>query len=74
MTPEIPLVLVAGNLIVCAGHMAETNAGPLVSPEGEMPPTGRRVEIRMAFILRVRPDGLIEEDQRYFDEAELLKQ
>jgi len=28
----------------------------------------------MAFILRVRPDGLIEEDQRYFDEAELLKQ
>ena len=71
---EIPLVLVSGNHIVCAGHMAGTNTGPLVSSEGEMPPTGRRVEIRMAFILRVRPDGQIEEDQTYFDEAEFLKQ
>ena len=74
LTLEIPLVLVSGNHVVCAGHMAGTNAGPLVSPEGEMPPTGRRVKIRMAFILRVRPDGLIEEDQTYFDEAEFLKQ
>ena len=74
LTLEIPLVLVSGNHIVCAGHMAGTNTGPLASAEGEMPPTGRRVEIRMAFILRVRPDGLIEEDQTYFDEAEFLKQ
>jgi steroid delta-isomerase-like uncharacterized protein len=74
LTLEIPLVLVSGNHIVCAGHMAGTNTGPLVSPEGEMPPTGRRVNIRMAFILRVRPDGQIEEDQTYFDEAEFLKQ
>jgi hypothetical protein len=28
----------------------------------------------MAFILRVRPDGIIEEDQTYFDEAEFLTQ
>jgi hypothetical protein len=54
--------------------MAGTNTGPLVSPEGEMPPSRRRVEIRMAFILRVRSDGLIEEDQTYFDEAEFMKQ
>ena len=74
LTLEIPLVLVSGNHIVCAGYMKGTNTGPLVSPEGEMPPTGRRVEIRMAFILRVRPDGQIEEDQTYFDEAEFLKQ
>ena len=39
-----------------------------------MPPTGRRVDIRMAFILRVRPDGQIEEDQTYFDEADFMKQ
>ena len=74
LTLQIPLVLVSGNHIVCAGHMAGTNMGPLVSPEGEMPPTGRRVNIRMAFILRVTPTGLIEEDQTYFDEAEFLKQ
>jgi hypothetical protein len=74
VTLEIPLVFVTRNHIVCAGHMAGTNAGPMVSPEGEMPPTGRRVGIRMAFILRVRPNGLIEEDRTYFDEAEFLKQ
>lgn len=74
LTLEIPQILVSGNHIVCAGHMAGTNTGPLVSPEGEMPPTGRRVNIRMAFILRVGPDGQIEEDQTYFDEAEFLRQ
>ena len=74
LTLEIPLVLVSGSHVVCAGYMKGTNTGPLVSPEGEMPPTGRRVNIRMAFILRVTPTGLIEEDQTYFDEAEFLKQ
>jgi predicted ester cyclase len=74
LTLEIPLVLVSGTHIVCAGHMAGTNTGPLVSPEGEIPPTGRRVNIRMAFILRVTATGLIEEDQTYFDEADFLKQ
>jgi len=74
LTLETPLVLVSGNHVVCAGHMAGTNTGALVSPEGELPPTGRRVNIRMAFILRVRPDGQIEEDQTYFDEAEFLQQ
>jgi steroid delta-isomerase-like uncharacterized protein len=71
---EIPLVLVSGNHIVCEGHMKGTHTGPLVSPEGEVPPTGRQLKIRMVFILRVRPDGLIEEDRTYFDEAEFLKQ
>jgi len=74
LTLEIPLVLVSGSHVVCAGYMKGTNTGPLVSPEGEMPPTGRRVNIRMAFILLVTPTGLIEEDQTYFDEAEFLKQ
>jgi steroid delta-isomerase-like uncharacterized protein len=74
LTLEIPLVLVSGSHVVCAGYMKGTNTGPLVSPEGEMPPTGRRVNIRMAFILRVTLTGLIEEDQTYFDEAEFLKQ
>ena len=73
---DIASSLVAGfnSHVVCAGHMAGTNTGPLVSPEGEIPPTGRRVNIRMAFILRVTPTGQIEEDQTYFDEAEFMKQ
>ena len=32
LTLEIPLVLVSGNHIVCAAHMAGTNTGALVSP------------------------------------------
>jgi len=54
--------------------MKGTHTGPMVSPEGEVPPAGRAADIRMIFVLRVRPDGLIEEDRTYFDEAEFLKQ
>ena len=70
---DISLVLTPGNHVVCEGHMRGTHTGPLVSPEGEVWPTGRAADIRMIFVLRVRPDGLIEEDRTYFDEAEFLK-
>lgn len=42
---EISLVLASGNHIVCEGAMKGTHTGPLVSHEGEIPPTGRGVAI-----------------------------
>jgi predicted ester cyclase len=71
---EIPLIICSGQYIVCEGTMAGTNTGPLVSPEGEMPATGRRITLPLAFILTFGSDGLIHEDHTYFDEASFLKQ
>lgn len=42
-----------GNHIVFEGFLKGTHTGPLVSPEGEVPPTGRSVEVRIDFIVRV---------------------
>jgi len=71
---EIPLVICSGEYIVCEGTMSGTNTGPLESPEGEMPATGRSVTLPLVFILKVGPDGLVQRDHTYFDEASFLKQ
>jgi len=71
---EIPLVICSGEYVVCEGTMSGTNTGPLESPEGEMPATGRSVILPLVFILKVGPDGLVQRDHTYFDEASFLKQ
>jgi hypothetical protein len=43
-------------------------------PEGEMPATGRYVTLPLVYILKVGPDGLVQRDHTYFDEASFLKQ
>jgi len=71
---DLALVLVSGNHIVCEGDLRGTHTGPLLSHEGEIPPTGRSVAVPLVFILRTAPDGLIEEDRTYFDNATFLRQ
>lgn len=71
---EIPLVICSGDYIVCEGTLAGTNTGPLESPEGEVPATGRRVLLPLVFVLKVGSDGLVHEDHTYFDEASFMRQ
>ena len=71
---EFTLILISGNHIVFEGVSRGTFTGPLVSPEGDIPPTGRSVKIKFAFIAKVNADGLIEEDRTYYDTAEFMKQ
>ena len=71
---EIPLVICSGEYIVCEGTMSGTNTGPLESPEGEMPATGRCITLPLVFILKVGSGGLVQQDHTYFDEASFLKQ
>lgn len=54
--------------------MSGTNTGPLESPEGEMPATGRCITLPLVFILKVGSGGLVQQDHTYFDEASFLKQ
>lgn len=71
---EFTLILISGNHIVFEGVGRGTFTGPLVSPEGDIPPTGRSVKIKFAFIAKVNAGGLIEEDRTYFDNADFMKQ
>ena len=71
---EFTLILISGNHIVFEGIFKGTFTGPLASPEGDIPPTGRSVKAGFAFIARVNTDGLVEEDRTYFDNLDFMKQ
>jgi predicted ester cyclase len=71
---EFTLILISGNHIAFEGIFKGTFTGPLASPEGDIPPTGRSVKAGFAFIARVNTDGLVEEDRTYFDNLDFMKQ
>ena len=50
-----------------------THTGPITTPNGPVPPTGRSVTLRSASILLIR-DGLIDAEHIYFDQLEMLAQ
>lgn len=50
-----------------------TNTGPLATPAGEMPATGRRVELPFCDVLDIR-DGKIFRGRSYFDMASMMRQ
>jgi steroid delta-isomerase-like uncharacterized protein len=50
-----------------------THTGPLSTPDGEIPATGRQVRLRQVAVQRVT-DGLISSEHLYFDQLELLGQ
>jgi steroid delta-isomerase-like uncharacterized protein len=51
-----------------------TNTGPLETPEGEAPPTGRGIDVKMNFIVRVDENGLIAEDRTCYDTGLFMQQ
>ena len=63
----------AGELVVVEGTWNGTHTGPMPSPQGEVPPTGRRASIPFAGIVRVR-DGKIESIHNYFDQMTFMAQ
>lgn len=50
-----------------------THTGPLLSPNGEIPPTGRRISLRSASVLQMK-DGLIASEHVYLDQLEMMGQ
>jgi len=50
-----------------------THTGPLATPNGAIPPTGKRVTLRSASILRFK-DGLIVSEHAYVDQLEFMTQ
>jgi len=63
-----------GDRLAVEFAVAATNTGPLPTPKGHVPPTGRRIEVRGASVLRLTPDGQIAEEHRHVDMAGMMAQ
>ena len=67
-------VLAAGDTVAIEMDVTGTQTGPLELPDGELPPTGRRVVQRFAAFSRFDEQGRIAEERRYYDLAAIQAQ
>jgi steroid delta-isomerase-like uncharacterized protein len=63
---EILNVVSSGDWAVAEFVGRGTQSGPLQTPMGEVPPTGKQVELHLCSIIRVQ-DGKIVEGRNYYD-------
>lgn len=63
----------SGDVGIVEGRFTGTNTGPLDTPAGEVPATGKALELKFADVFRVR-DGRIAEHRIYYDAMALLGQ
>lgn len=71
---DLSVVAFSADTIVFEVVGAGTFTAPLATPEGEVPPTGKKVSFKAAFLAKISPDGLIAEDRTYFDNLAFMKQ
>jgi predicted ester cyclase len=70
---EIVRSIEAGPLAAAEGMLIGTHTGTLRTPEGEVPPTGRGVEICWMAMYEIRGDE-IDSEHLYFDPSEFRTQ
>ena len=66
-------VSVSGNTVTLEITWRGTQNGPLQTPGGQLPPSGRKMEIRACQVVDVA-DGKVQAVRHYFDMATLLQQ
>ena len=70
---EITRSIEDGGRAAAEGMLTGTQTGALPTPDGEIPPTGQRIELRWAAMYEVRGDQIASE-HLYFDQVELMTQ
>jgi predicted ester cyclase len=70
---ELDSAVEEGSRVVIQGRYTGTHTGPLASPDGEIPATGRPIDLHFADCFTIE-DGLVAEHRVYFDQLELLGQ
>jgi steroid delta-isomerase-like uncharacterized protein len=70
---EITNVIDGGDKVVVEYTGRGTNTGPMPTPEGELPPTGKTVEGRFVDVWELR-DGKIVGGRSYYDVAGIMAQ
>jgi predicted ester cyclase len=72
---EFSRIVESGDVAIAEGTWTGLNDGPLITPQGELPPTGRSVTFRFALVVEADAAG---EQMRsvslYFDQLEFLMQ
>jgi steroid delta-isomerase-like uncharacterized protein len=63
----------AGDAVIVEGRFVGTHAGPLASPDGDVPPTGASVDLRFVDVSRVS-EGKIVSYHTYYDQLGFLTQ
>lgn len=66
-------IFVAADKIISKATVTGTNTGPLKTPMGEMPPTGKKMQFRAVNIIQI-VDGKITEEWIYYNQAPVLLQ
>jgi steroid delta-isomerase-like uncharacterized protein len=70
---ELVTIFAAGDRVATEHIGRGTHAGPLVTPAGEIPATGRTVELRIAELYELRA-GKITRLSAYYDGAAMMRQ
>jgi predicted ester cyclase len=70
---ELLQLLGDGSMAAAEGTLTGTHDGVLPTPNGDVAPTGRAVELRWAAIY-VTEDGLIKSEHLFFDQMDFLGQ
>jgi ketosteroid isomerase-like protein len=70
---DVHVLAEQGDMVVEEYTMTATHTRPLPQPFDAVPPTSRRVAVRVAEVYRVR-DGRIVENRLYYDPAALTSQ
>jgi steroid delta-isomerase-like uncharacterized protein len=66
-------LIAAGDTIVTEHTGTGTHTGPLQTPAGTIPPTGKAIKLQFAEIFTMR-DGKIRQMKAYWDSATLMRQ
>jgi predicted ester cyclase len=74
MTLEIEELVIDGSTAAVRLLFVGTHTGPLMTPSGEVPPTGRRVSVPMAVFDRHDTSGTTEVEHRYLDMMTMAQQ
>lgn len=70
---ELTATLESGDRAIDEGYVVGTNTGPLTTPDGEMPATGKAIRVRECDVLTER-DGVAISHHFYWDQLDFLAQ
>lgn len=71
---EVRSTLRDGDTYAIESVMTGTHQGPILTPSGDIPPTGKRIEMNFGSFGKLDGENKVVEERRYYDLAGLLAQ